>query len=291
MTANEMRYYFLILYDKLANLAAPPYEDNELSKILTDAQEKYIKSHYHPRGNKYQEGFEFTEKRRKDLSYLTKNYNIDSSIGTITDQTGTLPYGMFWILPDDYLWAIEEHCEINITSDCTIIPPIWKNPILDVPAWEDIGSDQYKTRSVKPVKPIKVPVFPGGYDYKIVPVKPITHDEYIVNIDNPFKQPTYKDEGLVWRIDYTKSPTYMTTVSNRHELITNKDFMVVRYNSRYIKRPDAIVVDTVNILNQVNCKLDESTHLEIVDIAVRIASGITDPNTYKLKDIQVQTSE
>jgi len=179
---------------------------------------------------------------------------------------------MFWILPDDYLWAIEEHCEINITSDCTIMPP----------TWNDTGSGQYK---------IKVPVFPGGYDYKIVPVKPITHDEYIVNIDNPFKQPTYKDEGLVWRIDYTKSPTYMTTVSNRHELITNKDFMVVRYNSRYIKRPDAIVVDTVNISNQVNCKLDESTHLEIVDIAVRIASGITDPNTYKLKDIQVQTSE
>lgn len=292
MTANEMRYNFVVLYDKIVNLAAPGYEDGEFSVLLTNAENVFINTHYNPLGNKYKEGFENSEKRRKDLSYLTRNINQLSIVGTATSQTGVLPYGRFWKLPDDYLWTIEEHCAINYDLDtCSFVQPTWNNYNM-VTNVVDTLSISLNTGAIEVSREehVSVPSF-AVKNYKIVPVKMITHSQYMANVRNPFKNPTYEDEGLVWRLDYSKSMTQNTTIINRHELITNKDFMVVSYNRRYISKPEPIIVDTINPGNQVSCKLDDYVHQEIVNIAVREASGITDPNTYQLKEVEVQKAE
>jgi len=88
-------------------------------------------------------------------------------------------------------------------------------------------------------------------------VLPIRHDEYIMNVDNPFAKPY---EKLVWRVDYG------ATGAKKHELITAAGQSVSVYNLRYLRKPAVI-----NINNGVDCDLHESIHEEIVEMAVMMA--------------------
>jgi hypothetical protein len=97
-------------------------------------------------------------------------------------------------------------------------------------------------------------------------VMPIRHDEYMMNIDNPFGKP-YKN--LVWRMDYGATGT------KKHELIHGDDQTIDTYVLRYLRKPSAI-----NILTGVDCELHESLHEEIVDRAVNIAL-LTIPQSVK----------
>lgn len=88
-------------------------------------------------------------------------------------------------------------------------------------------------------------------------VLPIRHDEYMMNIKNPFGNP-YKE--LVWRMDYG------VTGTKKHELIHAIDQTITSYTLRYLRKPIAI-----NINTGVDCELHESVHEEIVDRAIVIA--------------------
>jgi hypothetical protein len=234
MTAAEFKEAFLIKYDRLANLAAPGYDDNEISFILTQAQEQLVKSHYNFKSNKFKDGFEETEKRRKDLSELTRNANLDSSAISL-DQDGVSQNGIFYNLPDDLLYTIRE--EATLASDDTCV-----------------NGDR-------------------------VGVRPVTHDEYVANINNPFKKP---GTSRVWRLDFSTG----NNTNRRHELITNGSYTIDTYHVRYIKRPIAI-----NIPLNITSELDESVHSEIVDRAVRIATGITDFQQYQIKTMEQSMTE
>ena len=111
MTAQEMKAEFLVGYDKVASLSAPGYIDTEISTFLSQAQERFVKQRYHNMGNKYKEGFEETEKRRKDLAEVTK-----SGVGTVaTDQTDILDSnGIVFDLPTDH-WLTT--VELLVTDD------------------------------------------------------------------------------------------------------------------------------------------------------------------------------
>lgn len=236
MTAQEMKRSFLVLYDKVTNFAAPGYDDEEISLFLTKAQERVVLYDYNPNGNKYNEGFEETEQRRKSLSELTKGTTITTPS---TSQTNALPNGVFFDLPQDCLYAISEQITTSSNNPC----------------------------------------FHGNR----IKVKPITHDEYTINKDNPFKKPNANE--LAWRMDYN---------TRRHEIITDNTFTVSQYHLRYIQRPSPIIIDT-SVINGVtgplNCTLNDILHERIVDEAVKIASGITDPQMYTIKTQETQKSE
>lgn len=242
MTANEMRLNFLIKYDKITNFAAPGYEDSEISILLNTAQERFIKTVYNPKGNKYRDGFEETEKRRKDLSELVRGPR-DNSGNLVTsassNQNGIVEFGKLFDLPEDCWYVIYEEAITNRTN-------------------------------CKTQQPLRVPI------------RPITHDEYVLNKKNPNRKPYVSGtDGLAWRLDFSKENT--TSVNKRHEIITDGTFNINDYLIRYVKKPQTIVVDYLNPANQVNCELDSGVHDEIVDIAVRIATGITDPQQYQIK--------
>lgn len=88
-------------------------------------------------------------------------------------------------------------------------------------------------------------------------VQPVRHDEYAMNIDNPFGKPYNK---LVWRMDYG------ATGAKRHELIHAAGQAISSYTLRYLRKPVAI-----DINNGVDCELHTSLHEEIVDRAIQIA--------------------
>lgn len=118
------------------------------------------------------------------------------------------------------------------------------------------------------------------YNNNIVKVKPVTEDEYNINKDNPYKKPSPK--RLVWRMDFNNSSSSQVP---RHEIITDGTFTISSYRGRYIKLPQEIVPYTPDgsTTALVNCELPAITHRPIIDIAVRIATGATNPPEYQVK--------
>jgi hypothetical protein len=229
MTAAELELSFLRLYDKVTNLAAPGYEQEEIQLFLNKAQLQAVKHRYNYKGNKYREGVEATEKRRKDLSELVRGVDLSTSSNN-SDQTGVFPNGVFFDLPTDFLYTLMEEVTISHTNAC--------------------------------------------FDGNRISVKPITHDEYNSNVKNPFKKP---NEELVWRLDFSHD-IVNGTPELRHELVTDSDTTITTYHVRYIKLPTDI-----DLVNNITSELHEAMHEEIVDIAVRIATGITDPQAYQIR--------
>jgi len=111
---------------------------------------------------------------------------------------------------------------------------------------------------------------------KLIKVVPITHDDYNIQIHNPFKNP---DSNTVWRLDvtYDNNETVVELISPFNT--SNSPY----YSGRYLKYPTPIIVGDLNTLfpsddlsidglNAVSeCELGEGIHREIVDRAVELA--------------------
>ena len=236
MTNQEMEREFLILYDKITNFDAPGYLPIAISTFLTKAQERVVLSEIRPQGNKYQEGFEETEMRRKELQALVKGITLTVPA---TVQTNTLPNGTFFDLPSDLLFTVSEEVTTTSTDTC-------KN---------------------------------GNR----VLVKPVTHDEYAINVKNPFKKPDVL--RYIWRLDYE---------GNVHELVTDGTFSIGEYHLRYIKKLQPIIIGTGTVdgaTGPLDSELNAILHRRIIDEAVKIATGITDPEECQIKNIEQQAGE
>ena len=108
---------------------------------------------------------------------------------------------------------------------------------------------------------------------KQVNVVPKTHDEFNIQIDNPFKQP-FKNK--IWRLDISK-------INNNKVVELISPYTISDYQLRYIKYPNPIILTDLNIAfpndglsidgftNSQTCELDESIHREILDRAIELA--------------------
>ena len=271
LTSNQMASQFDIQYDLITNLEAPGYNNAEKSFFLSKAQENLIKRKYHPSGNKYGEGFEETEKRRKDLSELTENVLLLAFTGaTALGVTGAreaftgsynLPNGTFWKLPADFMWSLSESADLTLSSTNEL--------------YTCTGTPYVRTNTK---------------------VLPKTHDEYQADVRNPYAKPYY---DLVWRMDFQReddTEIISSTNQKRHELITDGTYDVSKYRLRYVKRPVDIIpysaTDSSTTAGQTaSCRLDPSIHREIVAEAVRIAVSVTRPELEPIKEAEVQKSE
>jgi hypothetical protein len=98
----------------------------------------------------------------------------------------------------------------------------------------------------------------------IAKVKPMTHDEYLDDIKNPFLWPT---EDLIWRMDFGFTGP---TGAKKHELISSEEDTIQQYTVRYLRRPQKVVLHPTNYQD---CELDESTHESIVNRAVQMIAS------------------
>jgi hypothetical protein len=246
MTANEMKFSWLLKFEAMFNYSAPAYDDRQVSYLLTNAQLRVFKRYYNPYGNKYQAGFEANEQRRRDLEQFIKNASISGGNITLSSaQTGIHPNGKFYDMPEDFLFPIEESAKLT-----------------------------------------------GGT--KEIDVKPVRHDQYRANINNPYKNPY---SNLVWRLDYSRADhgedggnAYTGRTKKRIELITDGTD-ITDYRIRYIISPPNIVVDEITLANQRHCILDATLHDDIVDEAVIIAKAAINPQEYQVSLNEGQRSE
>jgi len=122
------------------------------------------------------------------------------------------------------------------------------------------------------------------FNNKRIMVIPIPKDSYTININNPHRKPkvTGNAYDCVWRLDFTND----TNGNKRVELITDGTFTISKYHLTYLKTPvDIVPVITgdSSTTTQVDSELNDTAHTQIVDIAVRIATGVTSPELYKMK--------
>lgn len=129
-----------------------------------------------------------------------------------------------------------------------------------------------------------------GGSIKNISLIPKTHDEYKIQINNPFKRP---DETVAWRLDISK---YLDI--SRVEVIS--EYPIKNYNLRYLKIPNPIILEDLssgefegqglNIGNQTSSQtsqLHDSIHYEILDRAVELAVKSYKPSKLQM---EVQTN-
>ena len=237
-TANEMKYSFLLKFDKLFEFAAPVYDDRQVSFLLSDAQLRVFLDTYYTPTNQIGRGFEADEKRRRDLEQLIENGSISGGeVSVSSDQTGIHTNGIFYDLPSGFLYAIQESAKLTGTT-------------------------------------------------VEIPIKPITHDEYNANINNPYKKPY---SGLVWRMDFSRltdaEGTATAASAKRTELI-HDGTGILDYRVRYLRIPPDIVVDEYTPANQRHCVLDDVVQQTIIDEAVKIAVAAAQKDGYQIATIE-----
>ncbi len=128
-------------------------------------------------------------------------------------------------------------------------------------------------------------------------IKPVEHDYYLANINNPYKKP-YK--SLIWRMDISRvdhgedgGDDFTGRTAKRTELIVNNKttYPITEYRLRYLSYPSAIVCDEFTPSNQRHSILDEAVHDEIVREAVKILKAAVQPEEYQISSIEAKDNE
>ncbi len=248
MTNQEFRNQFDISYNAIASNSAPGIDDYELSVYLTQAQLEIVKNYYDPLSNRKQKGFEATEKRRRDLNQLVKDYKTST---VITNTSNINSEAKFYIVPDDLFLIVNEKAKI-ISEDC--------------------------------------------YNNKTLTIKPISYDEYDIQIDNPFEKP---NEKVAWRLD-------ISNVNNSKVVEIISPYNIsgsLEYQIRYIKYPKPIIITDLDIAfpsdnltidgisTETPCELNTEICREILDRAVLLATADYHPQNLQVKAQMSQTNE
>ena len=232
MTANQMAAELEEKLDRANSFGSPGYEDEDLTSVLTEAQQLYVKKFFDEANNRKQKGFEETEIRNQGLSALVKdgdNLSVSADqVGIITNNNVT---GKFYDLPDDHMYTIYEQCTIDkkeCDTDAFII------------GWVMVVAHNEMQR----------------YNWS--------------KYKKPFYRVT--GDCRVWRSEFSRKDSgradnVPVKTDKRHELFTDGTFNVTNYHIRYVKNPLEIVVNRTTTTNQKNCELDTSTHVVIVGIA------------------------
>lgn len=228
MTANEQADFIDQKLDRANAFGSPGYEDEDISSVLTEAENYYIKKFYDEVNNRKFKGFQEIEIRNQGLGALIVNA---PSLTASASQVGVLTNEKFFDLPTNHMYTIYEHCVIDklvcgsetnyIVADVITIGYNEIRRLLD---------NKYK-------KPY----------YKSYGKARVWRTEY-----------SRQTSGIV--------PAQPAT-PKRHGIFTDGTFNVTTYTMNYLRNPSPIVVDRTTPANQRNCELDESTHLVIVDIA------------------------
>ncbi len=148
MTTKEFDLEFDLLYDN-ASKGAPGLDLYEKSVFLTQAQDEIVKEAYSG-FTPSRVGFEGSEKRRRQLSELVKDYKVDTPLFDLTGNVDGVTKNLvgdsqFFLLPDDLMYILQERVTLSST---------------------DVNLNN-----------------------KIIMVKPINHDDFNIEYTNPFKKP------------------------------------------------------------------------------------------------------
>lgn len=112
MTVQEFSNEFDILYNNISSNAAPGLNEYEKSVFLTNAQLELVRNYFNPKGNKYQEGFDDSQKRQIDFSKLVK-IAVMQSINTPSNYNKLDSRSQLFNMPTDILYVLSESAKVQ----------------------------------------------------------------------------------------------------------------------------------------------------------------------------------
>lgn len=227
MTANEMADELELRLDRSDSFGSPGYEDFEITSVLSEAEQLYVKKFIDSINNRKATSFDETEIRKQGLSAL---YKKGTNLTVSASQTDVLTNGKFFDLPTDFMYTVYEEAVIDkqICGTTTYMTATIRDISYDMV--RRIGTNKYKKPFYK--------------EYGFAEVWRVVFSRATSGA-NPASPATAK----------------------RHQLITDGTFNVTNYSIVYLCNPTGIIVDRTTPNNQRNCILDVSTHSVIVDIA------------------------
>lgn len=122
MTNTEFINEFDIFYNNIKSNEARGIDNYELSVLLTKAQEQLVFNFFNPLGNKYGKGFENTEKRRRDLKKLVKNFFVSElDVNVEINEDGFAGFKNVVIeIPSKVFFIIQEEAKISGISSSVL---------------------------------------------------------------------------------------------------------------------------------------------------------------------------
>ena len=245
-----MSQEFDILYNQVNSNQASSLDEYEKSVFLTKAQDEIVKAYFDPRGNKFIEGFDGSEKRQYDFSMLVKNEDLSVAYGVEKYDPRSLVYA----LPERMLMILNESIISTASGSDTYIYQI-------IP----ISYTEYQRLMQKPYQ----------YPAKRQAWRLITGDHYddasgktytgsVCEIIGRFNTGT-----LEYRIRYVVRP-YPIILENLN----------TSYNGLSIdgyKGDPSTETGIADGDGGISCKLPEGVHHEVVQRAVELATAVYNP--------------
>jgi hypothetical protein len=140
MTTLEFSNEFDIYYNSIASNNAPGLDLYEKSVYLTKAQLEIVKNYFNSKGNKYQEGFESSTKRRDDLKELVTDYKGSTKLTTLI---GIDLNSQIFEIPSNVFLPLQETGKVSSLNSCI------NNTNINIKV---ITHDEYNTQKNNPFK-------------------------------------------------------------------------------------------------------------------------------------------
>lgn len=244
MTTLEFINEFDIGYNNIRSNGAPGLDLYEQSVLLTKAQEQLVLNYFDPNSNPRNDGFENSEKRRRGLEKLIKNYYTNNDDSLIEE------------VPDLSGIALEnfKNYFVSLPADVFFIIQESGNILRDE---DDVA-------------------------FNIIRTIPMTHDEIMLQEENPFRQPNISSVSRrLWRVDNS-----LGTFDDSVEVVIPLGYSLANYQMRYIEKPIPIVLTDLlaqggefdgmglsidGVTDETQCQLSSLVHRQIVDRAVELA--------------------
>lgn len=233
MTTQEFSNEFDILYNNISSNAAPGLNEYEKSVLLTKAQLEIVRNYFNPKGNRYQEGYDGSQKRQIDFSRLTKiakPIQIDNDLTYVKFDDRSQLFKM----PDDVLYVLNETATVTYDNK-------YKHKVNIVP----ITYDEY---TIFVSRPYKQPYKQQGW--RLINSTNESIAELIVKEDSQI-------EGYAMRYVRKPQPIILIDLSAEKD-IDGENFIDLTIQGRN---------------ERTECELDESIHQEILQRAVELAKN------------------
>ena len=263
MTIQDMHYNFRVKLDRLDNEYYANITADEVDLILNEALMQFVTTRIRP-SNPRRESFEETQKRQDDIKELI---SADTILTKSIIQTGVKPNGIFFDLPSDYFYAIQEEAEIAY-NNCN------ENPVTERRGFVGIPHSNYLY--IKD-NPFKIPTIDDNFGVRLMSdnkIEALTFGNYDINF---YYMRYVKMPRKMQFTDDTPVLSGNLSVGTRYKVLSGS----IQHAGSTLNAGDTFTALTnifigtgVVVLDGVDCELNEESQREIINIAVNIALDI-----------------
>lgn len=277
MTIQEMHHLFRVKLDRIDSSYYENILSVEVDMFLNDAQNVFIRKRLPT--SEVRATLEENQKVQNDLKEIMTS---DTLLTVSTDQTGVKPGAIFFDLPSDYMYAVQEEAEIAFT-DCNNNPATERRGYIGVTHAEYLMSKD---------DPFFVPTTYENFGLRLMSsnkIEALTFNNFDINY---YYLRYIRRPGLMQYTDNTSVISGQLIIGKQYKVLTGT---ITHYGSgfsagdTFIAQASTFSGTGTVALNGIDCELNPEAQREIIDIAIDLALDVIESpraQSYKLKILQ-----